>query len=35
VAVQYYDLENATAARPGVTDRFLVTCSTACPNPAS
>jgi hypothetical protein len=35
VAVQYYDLENATAAQPGLTDQFLVKCSSACTNPAS
>jgi hypothetical protein len=35
VAVQYYDLENATTAQPGLTDQFLVSCSAACTNPAS
>ncbi|HEY2159743.1 MAG TPA: sialidase family protein [Solirubrobacteraceae bacterium] len=35
VAVQYYDLENATASQPGLTDQFLVSCSSACTNPAS
>jgi hypothetical protein len=35
VAVQYYDLENATAAQPGLTDQFLVKCTSACTNPAS
>ena len=29
VAVQYYDLENATAAQPDLTDQFIVTCSSA------
>ena len=37
VAVQYYDLENATTAQPGLTDQFLVSCPAAadCTNPAS
>jgi hypothetical protein len=35
VGVQYYDLENATFAQPGLTDQFLVRCSSACSNPAS
>ena len=35
VAVQYYDLENATAAQPDLTDQYLVTCSSDCSNPAS
>ena len=35
VALQYYDLENATAASPDLTDQFLVTCSSSCTNPAS
>jgi hypothetical protein len=38
VAVQYYDLENATAAQPGLTDTFLANCSSTtsdCSNPAS
>ncbi|HZV50381.1 MAG TPA: sialidase family protein [Candidatus Dormibacteraeota bacterium] len=38
VGVTYYDLENATAARPGLTDEFIVHCHPAtddCANPAS
>ena len=35
IGVTYYDLENATAAIPGLTDAFLVTCHAACGNPAS
>jgi hypothetical protein len=35
VAVQYYDLENATPASPGLTDQFLVTCSSACSSSSS
>jgi hypothetical protein len=35
VAVQYYDLENATAAQPDLTDQFLVTCNSNCASPAS
>jgi hypothetical protein len=35
VAIQYYDLENATAAAPDLTDQFLVTCSSSCSSPAS
>jgi hypothetical protein len=35
VAVQYYDLENATTADPDLTDQFLVTCSSNCSSPAS
>ncbi len=35
VAVQYYDLENATAAEPGATDQFVVTCSSNCANTSS
>ena len=35
VAVQYYDLENATGAEPDLTDQYLVTCSNDCSNPAS
>ena len=35
VAVQYYDLENATTAEPDLTDQFLVTCGSNCTNPAS
>jgi hypothetical protein len=35
VAVQYYDLENATSSQPGLTDQFLVSCSAACTSPAS
>jgi hypothetical protein len=34
VAVEYYDLENATAAQPDLTDAFLVTCSSNCANRA-
>ena len=30
VAVQYYDLEHATAAQPDLTDQFIVTCSSNC-----
>jgi hypothetical protein len=29
IGVTYYDLENATAAEPGLTDAFLVTCPAA------
>jgi hypothetical protein len=35
VAVQYYDLGNATAAEPGLTDQFLVTCNASSSNCAS
>jgi hypothetical protein len=35
IGVTYYDLENATASKPGLTDAFLVTCQAACGNPAS
>jgi hypothetical protein len=38
VGLLYYDLENATAARPGLTDAFLAHCHAAtsnCSNPAS
>jgi hypothetical protein len=38
VGLLYYDLENATAARPGLTDAFIAHChstSTDCTNPAS
>ena len=39
IGVSYYDLENATAAEPGLTDAFLVTChptaSTNCGNASS
>jgi hypothetical protein len=35
VAVQYYDLENATTAQPDLTDQFLVTCASNCSSPAS
>ncbi len=35
VAVQYYDLENATAAQPGLTDQFIVTCSSTCSSASS
>ena len=29
IAVTYYDLEHATAAQPGLTDAFIVTCTAA------
>jgi hypothetical protein len=35
VAVQYYDLENATASEPGATDQFIVTCSSNCSSASS
>jgi hypothetical protein len=35
VAVQYYDLENATAASPDLTDQFIVTCSSDCSSRSS
>jgi hypothetical protein len=35
VAVQYYDLENATNAQPDLADQFIVTCSSDCSSPAS
>jgi hypothetical protein len=35
VGVTYYDLENATAASPGLTDAFIVSCHSNCGNPAS
>jgi hypothetical protein len=35
VAVQYYDLENATPAQPDLTDQFLVRCSGSCANRGS
>ncbi len=35
VGVSYYDLENATAAKPGLTDAFLVHCHSACAKAAS
>jgi hypothetical protein len=35
IGVTYYDLQNATASNPGLTDAFLVTCRAACSNPAS
>ncbi len=35
VAVQYYDLENATPAQPGLTDQFVVTCSSNCSSASS
>ncbi|MBO0771142.1 MAG: exo-alpha-sialidase [Actinobacteria bacterium] len=39
IGVSYYDLENATAAEPGLTDAFLVTChptaSTTCGSASS
>jgi hypothetical protein len=37
IAVNYYDLQNATAAQPGLTDAYLVTCpatTSDCGNPA-
>jgi hypothetical protein len=30
VGLTYDDLENATTAQPGLTDSFIVTCSTSC-----
>jgi hypothetical protein len=38
IGLLYYDLENATAAQPGLTDAFISHCSSAtsdCSNPAS
>ena len=38
VGLSYYDLENATATRPGLTDAFIAHCHSAtsdCSNPAS
>jgi hypothetical protein len=38
IGVSYYDLQNATATAPGLTDAYLVTCPAAtsdCSNPAS
>jgi hypothetical protein len=35
VAVQYYDLQNATAASPDLTDQFIVTCSGNCSSRSS
>jgi hypothetical protein len=35
VAVQYYDLENATATEPDLTDQFIVTCSSDCSSTSS
>lgn len=35
VGVTYYDFENATAAQPGLTDQFIVSCSSACSSAAS
>src|SRR6266700_379655 len=35
IGVTYYDLQNATASNPGLTDAFLVTCHATCANPAS
>jgi hypothetical protein len=35
VAVQYYDLEHATAAQPDLTDQFIVTCSSNCSSSSS
>jgi hypothetical protein len=32
IAVSYYDLQNATAAHPGLTDAYLVTCPAATSN---
>jgi hypothetical protein len=35
IGVTYYDLQNATASNPGLTDAYLVTCQAACSNRAS
>jgi hypothetical protein len=35
VGLLYYDLENATAAQPGLTDAFVAHCHSACDSPAS
>ena len=35
IGVVYYDLENATAASPGLTDTFVVHCQSLCAAPAS
>ena len=35
VAVQYYDLENATSTSPDLTDQFLVTCKSNCSSSSS
>ena len=35
VGVTYYDLENATASQPGLTDEFIVHCHSACANAAN
>jgi hypothetical protein len=35
VGVFYYDLENATAGSPGLTDAFIVHCHATCSDPAS
>jgi BNR repeat-like domain len=35
IAVTYYDLQNATAAQPGLTDAYLVTCPAATSNCSS
>jgi hypothetical protein len=35
VGVQYYDLENATAAEPGATNQFIVRCSSDCSSASS
>ena len=35
IGVTYYDLQNATAAQPGLTDEYLVTCSSNCASAGS
>ena len=35
IGVTYYDLQNATAAKPGLTDEYLVTCSGNCASASS
>jgi hypothetical protein len=35
VAVQYYDLENATTSQPDLTDQFIVSCSSNCSSSSS
>lgn len=35
IGVTYYDLQNATAAQPGLTDEYLVTCSSNCASASS
>ena len=35
IGVSYYDLQNATAAKPGLTDEYLVTCSSKCASAGS